>query len=208
MSARVHEAAFVRYAWFVLGYTLLVILFGAWVRITGSGAGCGEHWPTCHGDVVHRPEATETLIEYTHRLTSGLSLLFVIGLLVWSRRFAKGHLARSAGVGSMVFILTEALIGAGLVIFGLVGDDDSVARAVSMSLHLVNTLVLTACLLAAVYAGRTTTMTRMRRPSGVALAIGGILLLISLTGAVTALGDTLYPVDYGAVAGVLGAIYG
>ena len=62
---------FSRYAWGVLGANLLVILWGAWVRITGSGAGCGEHWPDCNGQVVPRDPGVETLIEFTHRATSG-----------------------------------------------------------------------------------------------------------------------------------------
>ena len=185
---------FERYSWFVLAYTIGVILFGAWVRITGSGAGCGEHWPTCHGDVVPRPEQIETVIEFTHRLTSGLSLLLVVGLLVWSRRFPVGHLVRRAGLLSFFFICVEALLGAGLVLFGLVGDDDSVARAVSMSLHLANTMVLTSVLLLAVHGARGARFRLARMPS---LATFGaiVLVVVSLTGAVTALGDTLFPVS-------------
>ena len=74
--------SFARFAWGLTGYNLLVILWGAWVRITGSGAGCGEHWPTCHGEIIPRDAGVETIIELTHRATSGLTLIFTV-VLVW-----------------------------------------------------------------------------------------------------------------------------
>ena len=58
-----------RFAWLVLAYNLLVILWGAVVRATGSGAGCGSHWPLCNGEVVPRSPSVATLIEITHRVT-------------------------------------------------------------------------------------------------------------------------------------------
>jgi heme A synthase len=73
---------FEKYAWFVLGVNLLVILWGAYVRATGSGAGCGSHWPSCNGEVIPRSPSSETMIEFTHRLTSGLALILVAILLV------------------------------------------------------------------------------------------------------------------------------
>ena len=57
--------AFQRFAWGSLCYTVFVILFGAVVRISGSGAGCGQHWPTCHGEVAHLPRSIETAVELT-----------------------------------------------------------------------------------------------------------------------------------------------
>jgi cytochrome c oxidase assembly protein subunit 15 len=186
-------------AWLVLGYTLAVIVFGAWVRITGSGAGCGQHWPTCHGEIVHRPQSIETVIELTHRVTSGLSLLFAGGLLVWARRrFASGHPARAATVLAVVFLLVEALLGAGLVAFGLVEDDDSIARAVVMAIHLTNTCILMGALAAAAWTGVDGVDRRPQRPSrSQAWLLGAamvMVLLVSMSGAVTALGDTLFPV--------------
>jgi cytochrome c oxidase assembly protein subunit 15 len=183
----------------VLGYTLFVIVFGAWVRITGSGAGCGQHWPTCHGEIVHRPQSIETVIELTHRVTSGLSLLFAGGLLVWARRrFSPGHPARGASVLAVAFLLVEALLGAGLVAFGLVEDDDSVARAVVMAIHLTNTCILMGALAAAAWTGVDGTDRRPQRPRGSqGWLLGAALLsilLVSMSGAVTALGDTLFPV--------------
>jgi heme A synthase len=134
---------FARYAWFVLGYNLLVIMWGAYVRASGSGAGCGNHWPLCRGAVIPRSPALETLVEISHRFTSGLSLIFVIGLVFWSfQRFPRRHPVRAAAVVSLVFILTEALIGAGLVLFEYVAHNASTARAFWMSGHLINTFLL------------------------------------------------------------------
>jgi heme A synthase len=195
--------AFARVAWLVLGYTLAVIVFGAWVRITGSGAGCGQHWPTCHGEVVHRPQSIETVIELTHRVTSGLSLVFAVGLLAWARaRFGKSHPAHTASVLAVVFLMIEALLGAGLVGFGLVEDDDSIARAVVMAIHLTNTCVLMGALAAAAWTGidgGSRGLPRLAGSRGGSLTwlLGAALLavlLVSMSGAVTALGDTLFPV--------------
>jgi cytochrome c oxidase assembly protein subunit 15 len=193
------KSPFARVAWLVLGYTLFVIVFGAWVRITGSGAGCGQHWPTCHGEIVHRPESIETMIELTHRVTSGFSLVFALGLMIWAlRRFPTRHPARTASVLALVFLLVEALLGAGLVAFGLVEDDDSVARAVVMAIHLTNTCVLMGALAAAAWTGVDGVDRRPRRARGslgyLMVAALAAILLVSMSGAVTALGDTLFPI--------------
>ena len=85
-SAARPRSGFAAYAWAVLGFNLLVILWGAFVRATGSGAGCGSHWPLCNGEVLPRAPALATLIEFSHRLTSGVALLLVIGLVVGAWR--------------------------------------------------------------------------------------------------------------------------
>ena len=53
---------FPRYAWAVLAFTLAVVLWGAYVRATGAGAGCGNHWPLCNGEVVPRDPAVRARI--------------------------------------------------------------------------------------------------------------------------------------------------
>jgi cytochrome c oxidase assembly protein subunit 15/protoheme IX farnesyltransferase len=189
-------------AWAALAYTLFVILFGAVVRITGSGAGCGQHWPTCHGEVVHLPQSVETAIEFTHRLTSGIALLVAIGLAWLARRsFSPGHTARRAAAWGLALMVVEALIGASLVLLELVGRNDSPSRAVAMAAHLVNTSLLTAALAVCAWAGsrRQSPAWRLAGASRVlwSAALLGVLL-VSVTGAVTALGDTLYPVSAGA----------
>src|SRR5215471_14879131 len=83
------------FAWFTLAYNVAVVLWGAFVRATGSGAGCGSHWPLCNGELLPLTSQAQTLIEFTHRATSGLSLALVITLLIWTwRHTAKGEFSR------------------------------------------------------------------------------------------------------------------
>jgi heme a synthase len=199
MSSR---RSFARFAWASLAYTIFVILFGAVVRITGSGAGCGQHWPTCQGEIAHLPRSVETAIELTHRVTSGLSLALAVGLLVAARRrFERGHAARSAAGLTLLFMVIEALIGAALVLLALVGNNDSATRAAVMAAHLVNTSLLTAALAVTAWAaGKSSPISwEGSRPARLILGIAlAGMLVVSTTGAVTALGDTLYPVTPGA----------
>lgn len=184
-----------RFAWGVLAYNLFVIAWGAFVRATGSGAGCGSHWPTCNGDVVHRPESVETLIELTHRLTSGVALLLVVGLMIAALRARpKGHPMRWAAVASLVLMLTEAAIGAGLVLLEYVADDRSAARAWWVGGHLVNTFLLVGALtITARQSAPDATPMRWRNRGLWVLAAGLATLAVACTGAITALGDTLFP---------------
>src|SRR5512143_3099536 len=136
-----------RFAWLVLLWNLVVILWGAFVRATGSGAGCGAHWPLCNGEVLPRSPALETMIEFLHRTTSGLALLLVLALALWVFRARRAkHPARRAAAAAVGLILLEAALGASLVLFRLVAANESVARALFMALHLVNTLLLLAAL--------------------------------------------------------------
>ncbi len=193
------QANFARYAWFVLTFLILVILWGAFVRATGSGAGCGSHWPLCNGVVVPREPRIETLIELTHRVTSALSGVLVLAMLFWAfRLFPKGHIVRKAAAWSTVFIITEGLVGAGLVLFEWVAHNQSVGRAISMAVHLVNTfLLLAAVALTAWWAGAGSDYRlRLRGHGRVGWLIGGgvaLLLILGVSGAITALGDTLFP---------------
>lgn len=192
MPARTSRFAFA--AWLFFGYLLAVILFGAWVRISHSGDGCGSHWPTCHGEVVPTDPSTATVIEFTHRLTSGLCGVFGLALLAWAwRLFRSGPVTRAVAL-TLLFIVFEGAIGAGLVLGELVASDDSVARAVVIALHLTNTLALTA--FAALAAWRSQRpqgppfLARRRLAFSVALAL---VIATAMSGAVTALGDTLFP---------------
>ena len=119
---------FRRFAWGVLAYNILVILWGAYVRASGSGAGCGDHWPLCNGQVVPRAPRIETMIEYSHRLTSGLSVIVVVGLCAWAfLLFPRGNRVRKLAGASVVFLFVEAMLGAGLVLFN-VGQTASVGH--------------------------------------------------------------------------------
>ena len=191
------NSRFTRFAWFVLGYNMLVIVWGAFVRATGSGAGCGSHWPLCNGDVVPRPEQIETLIEFSHRLTSGLALIFVFALYIWARRlYTKSQPTRRAAFWSLIFVIGEALIGAGLVLFELVADNDSMARGFSMTLHLGNTFLLLAAL---TLTGHWSTGAKAPpklwgdRIAKLFWLSVGVMMLIGTSGAIAALGDTLFP---------------
>ena len=138
---------FTRYAWLVLAANVAVVLWGAAVRATGSGAGCGRHWPLCNGEVLPRAPRLETVIELAHRLSSGVALLLVAGLAVAAfRARPPGHPARKAAALSLAFMLSEAAVGAALVLFRLVADNQSMARAMFMGTHLVNTFFLLAAL--------------------------------------------------------------
>jgi heme A synthase len=193
---------FAAYAWSVLAYNVAVILWGALVRATGSGAGCGDHWPLCNGQVLPRAAQTQTLIEFTHRTTSGLAGIVIIILVVWAfRAFPKGHAVRRAATLSLVFVIFEGLIGAALVKLGLVATNDSVARAAAMSLHLVNTLILLAVLALTAWwatAERAGDLAaNVRRQRGLAWALAACLvgtIFLAASGAVIALGATLFPV--------------
>ncbi len=185
-----------RFAWLVLGWNLVVILWGAFVRATGSGAGCGAHWPLCNGEVLPRSPATATLIEFVHRSTSGTALLFVVALALWVfRERPSGHPARRAATASVVFILGEAAVGAALVLFRLVAEDESVARALFMAVHLVNTFLLLASLaLVADLAAKEATRSEFPSRDGWVLGLGLLgLLVVGVSGALAALGDTLSP---------------
>lgn len=194
---------FSTFAWGVLAYNILVVLWGAYTRATGSGAGCGSHWPLCNGQVLPRDPQIETIIEFAHRTTSALAGVLVIALLVWAwRAFPRGHLVRRGSVLSLVFIIIEGLVGASLVRFEWVAGNDSVARAVVMAVHLINTFILlgvltmTAWWSSTIERHDTSGRSYMRAGERQSWLIGGALLLIvivSAAGAVTALGDTLFP---------------
>ena len=178
---------FAKFAWVVLAYNFVVIAWGAIVRATGSGAGCGNHWPSCNGVLVPRSPQTATMIEFAHRLTAGLSTLLVIALAVWAFR---------AAAMAVVLTFIEAGIGAGLVLLEKVAKDESFARVVYLSVHLVNTFLLVAAIaLTAWWASggpriQWRGLNAWRLPALVGLAA---TLVLGVSGAVTALGDTLYP---------------
>ena len=185
------------FAWLTLAYNLGVILWGAYVRASGSGAGCGEHWPLCNGVAIPRDPSTATLIEFSHRLTSGLALIAVLALLVWVwRACAPGHPARRGAAWTVFFMLTEAGVGAGLVLFQLVADNASMARAMFMAVHLLNTFVLLSALTLTAWWVSGGAPLDVQRHRGAALVFGGValgMLVVGASGAVAALGDTLFP---------------
>ena len=187
-----------RFAWGVLAYFVAVILWGTLVRATGSGAGCGDHWPLCNGVVIQHSPQTATIIEFTHRLTSAISFFSVVALLIWIfAATVKGHVARVAVTAAVIFTLVEAAIGALLVELGLTAESRSPLRAPYLALHLTNTLLLLAALtMTAHMLGRREAYMRgtirMAAPWGAAAALLAFLI-VGVTGSLAALGDTLFP---------------
>jgi heme A synthase len=190
---------FAKYAWGVLVVNLGVILWGAFVRASGSGAGCGSHWPLCNGEILPRSPQAETVIEFAHRMSSGLAFLLVLVLFLWAlRAYPKGHPVRLGSGLSMLFILTEALVGAGLVLFRWVADDASTGRVISIAVHLVNTFLLLAALSLTAWWASGGDRLQLRGQGAILwlfmFAFLGVLVL-GVTGAITALGDTLFPAE-------------
>lgn len=195
-----------RFLWAARGlvfYVLLVILWGAWVRISHSGDGCGDSWPLCNGVVIPEAAPPKTWVEFTHRLMSGAFGLYVLGLVIAARRaFAKEHPVRFWAMASLFFTVTEALLGAKLVLFGLVGQDDSVFRAIAMSLHFANSVLLVVSVtLVALYATRADWPRRakddpilsIRMRKRLPIVAGVVFLILGMTGAIAALSTTLFP---------------
>jgi cytochrome c oxidase assembly protein subunit 15 len=189
-----------KFSWGVLLFLFAVILWGSFVRASGSGNGCGNHWPLCGGQVIPESPTWKTVVEFVHRVTSGLSLLLCFAICFLSfKNFPKKSLVRKAGVATLVLILSEALVGAGLVLFQLVEKDQSQLRAVSLAIHLINTFfLLGAVTLTARWSElpsprllRFGDKTRSIAFASVAAVV--LVLILGASGAVTALGDTLFP---------------
>jgi heme a synthase len=197
-TQRLPSPALRRFAWGVLVYFIAVILWGTLVRATGAGAGCGNHWPLCNGTVMQHSPRADTMIEFTHRITSGLSFFSAVGLLVWTfAGTARGHLARTVSVAAVSFTLVEAVIGALLVKLGLTAQSQSPLRAPYLALHLTNTLLLLAALTLTAHflsrrQGYTRKTIRVAAPLGAAAGVI-VVLIVGVTGSLAALGDTLFP---------------
>jgi heme a synthase len=187
-----------RFAWATLCFNVAVVLWGAFVRATGSGAGCGNRWPGCGGSVLGTSAKTQTIIEFTHRMTSGVALLMVAILLLWCwRTTSKGNWARYSSVLAAAFLANEALLGAALVLLGHVAQDQSTGRMLFLSLHFGNTLLLLGALAltAAWLQSGSESFTLVKKCTEVSAVVAGSLavLAIGITGTVAALGDTLFP---------------
>jgi heme a synthase len=194
MSLSGHQR-FARFAWGVLAYNILVILWGAYVRVSFSGDGCGAHWPFCNGQVIPHNMGAPMAIEFTHRMMTSVDSVAVIAMCVWAfRAFPRRHVVRRLSVFSLVFLFIEALLGAGLVLLRYVAKDQSAGRAVYLSAHLTNTMLLLAALTITAWAAyRNADRLRFGNASRALMGALPVVLVVSITGAIAALGDTLFP---------------
>ena len=187
-----------RFAWALLTYNVFVILWGAVVRATSSGDGCGAHWPLCNGTVVqHHPKAA-TIIEFLHRMSSGVVLIGILLLLVWAfRKTERGAWARVTVAAATVLTINEAFLGAMLVVLGYVDKNQSVGRSIFLALHLTNTMLMLAAVALSAYfltAGSSASryVTSFRHLPTALLGLGATLI-VGVSGSLAALGDTLFP---------------
>ena len=193
---------FAKYAWFVLAYNLVVILWGVFLRASKSGDGCGQHWLTCHGEVVPSAPELKTIIEFSHRITSALDGLFVIALLVWAIRIWYAHRSQISSyvmkmaAASFVFVLIEGALGAGLVLTGNTAETLTPARPFWMAAHLINTLILLSLLTITAWSASNGRRISFRaEPKHLRwIALGAVLIfLVGISGSVAALSSMIFP---------------
>jgi cytochrome c oxidase assembly protein subunit 15 len=191
-----HSRALNVYAAVVIGFMVLVILWGAVVRATGSGAGCGNHWPLCNGDFFPHHPRLATVIEFVHRSTSGICTALVAGLIAWT--FAarpKGHRARKAVVWCGILLITEAFLGAVLVKGGFVESNASDMRVFMQCIHFTNTMLLLAAMTLVWWwlGDRPSCGLFEQRSKTIAWVALVSSVVVGATGSVAALADTLFP---------------
>lgn len=193
---------FARYAWFVLAYNIVVILWGVFLRASKSGDGCGQHWLTCGGEVVPSAPQLKTVIEFSHRITSALAGIFVIALVAWAfivwRKSKTSRASRTLkmAVGSLVLVILEGLLGAGLVLTGNTAETLTPERPFWMAGHLMNTLILLTFLtLTAWFASGGDRLTLPKDGKARLVFAGAVMcfLLIGMTGSVAALSNMIFP---------------
>lgn len=202
MTAETKTSGFAKYAWFVLAYNLVVILWGVFLRASKSGDGCGQHWLTCHGEVIPSAPELKTVIEFSHRITSALDGFIVIGLLVWAIllwrkiKSPQTQVVLKAAIASFIFVIIEGLLGAGLVLTGNTAENLTAARPFWMAAHLLTTLILLTFLtLTAWFASsirRLNFHTEPRVLIFLALIVLGIIL-VGMSGSVAALTGMIFP---------------
>lgn len=193
---------FAKYAWFVLVWNIVVILWGVFLRASKSGDGCGQHWLTCGGEVVPSAPELKTIIEFSHRVTSSLAGVLIIVLLVWAFvrwRSGKGEQHRlilRMATGSFIFVVLEGLLGAGLVLTGNTAENLTPERPFWMAGHLINTFILLAFLtLTARYAGGGARLRfNIDKKYLAVIAIGALaVFVVGISGSIAALSHMIFP---------------
>ncbi|MCD9188667.1 MAG: COX15/CtaA family protein [Pyrinomonadaceae bacterium] len=202
MEKETKLSGFAKFAWFVLGYNLLVILWGVFLRASKSGDGCGQHWLTCHGEVIPSAPELKTVIEFSHRITSALDGFIVIGLLIWAvLRWRSGktetdNRVMKTAIASFVLVIVEGLLGAGLVLTGNTAENLTAARPFWMAGHLITTLVLLTFLtLTAWFASGGKAFNFRVEPKVKLFLLLGIVafLLVGMSGSIAALSNMIFP---------------
>jgi heme A synthase len=191
------RSAFSKFAWAALAYNLVVILWGVFLRASHSGDGCGQHWLTCQGEVVPSAPELKTIIEYSHRITTAIAGLVVLALVIWAvRRFGLRHRITIGSLGTLFFIIVEALIGRGLVLTGNTAGNWTPTRPYWTAGHLINTFLLLACLALTAWFASTDRMASFRLPARIwlllAIGVAGILF-VGVSGSMAALTNMLFP---------------
>ncbi len=184
-------------AWVTLAWNVIVILWGAVVRASRSGNGCGEHWPLCGGHLIPTFRAIATLIEFLHRATTGVDAILLVALAVGIFKvFPAGHPARKAMMASLFFTFTEAFLGAVLVMYHLVDRVATDARVIAEATHLTNTLLLSAAVTITAWftgGGPKPDLSAGKKYVAPAAAALAAALLLCVSGGIAALADVIYP---------------
>tara|TARA_B100000700_G_scaffold328289_1_gene445647 strand:- start:6359 stop:7288 length:930 start_codon:yes stop_codon:yes gene_type:complete len=181
------------FAWSVLSLTILVIISGDLVQITGSGAGCGESWPKCNDELLPDVTSTNTIIEFSHRLLTTIVGFCIISLALFARfLFGKNHFCTKVTYIAIFFLITEILIGAMLVRFGWVEFDISWGRVIADALHVLNTFFLIAAIASSTQYKNYTYIPNLEKNTQRLVFVIMIFLIIAVTGALNSLADLLY----------------
>lgn len=193
---------FAKFAWFALGFNVLVIIWGVFLRASKSGDGCGEHWLTCNGELIPSAPQFKTVIEYSHRMTTAIDglvmlVLVILAVVIWYRsRSRKSRFVMYAAIASLFFVITEAAVGAGLVLTGNTAVAVTDVRPFWAMGHLINTFVLLVCLtLTAWLASGERRIVRWPDTKILLLIALGFLLLLTvgMSGTLAALSNMLFP---------------
>ena len=174
-------------AWSAAACTYFLVILGAIVRITGSGMGCGDDWPLCHGRIFPPLNNLGTLIEWNHRLAAALTSVLVVVVAGYAHWLRKG-----AGSGERDLPGRAAYVAAGLLVLQVALGAVTVKLELppwTVILHLGTAMLLLAALIFAALGARATPRTSRPgaapgwRPGLVAAALS---LVTVLFGALTA----------------------
>lgn len=198
MSSKPKLSYFAKYAWLTLAFNILVIIWGVFLRASKSGDGCGKHWLTCHGEVIPSAPELKTVIEFSHRIMSGIDFFVILALVIWAFiEFERHHQVRRFAIISFIFIITEALIGAGLVLTGNTAENLTVARPFWAIGHLLNTFTLLGSLSLTAWLASTGNELTLRNKReiqwGLIVATLG-MILVGSSGSLAALSSMLFPI--------------